>query len=248
MEQNQSIPPPTNSDDIQNISRLVRRGLLPNKDLPGLKIAFARLRQAGDIAKLPKNHRDVIQKYNAALNSAAFGSNASRMALVRNLQKEEVELEAPEQVLEQLADPPAIMVLKRKGIRMFPDGKRVALYSNDKLGLTFTVPYVPGSDKGMNVSFGVSEEVIEEQEDLLENIEHVIKYASEENPKNTSKHFKFSDGSKVKVAHGVARAMHMVHQSLNDDNKKKFADMLNAPESFNKAANFALSRVKFSIK
>lgn len=39
------------------------------------------------------------------------------------------------------ADPPMMLVLKRKGVRVFPDGKRVALYINEKLGLSFSVPY-----------------------------------------------------------------------------------------------------------
>lgn len=38
-------------------------------------------------------------------------------------------------------NPPVMLVLKRKGIRIFPDGTKVAMYYNDKLNLTFTVPY-----------------------------------------------------------------------------------------------------------
>ena len=37
--------------------------------------------------------------------------------------------------------PPAMLVLKRTAIRQFPDGRRVALYTNDKLVLAFSVPY-----------------------------------------------------------------------------------------------------------
>ena len=51
----------------------------------------------------------------------------------------------------------------------------------------------------------------------------------------------------MKVAHGVAKALHMVHGALNDQNKKKFADMLNNPKGFQKAADFALSKVQFTI-
>ena len=39
----------------------------------------------------------------------------------------------------------------------------------------------------------------------------------------------------------------MVHGALNDDNKKKFADMLNTPQGFEKAAHFALNKVQFTI-
>jgi len=38
-------------------------------------------------------------------------------------------------------NPPAMLVLRRRGIRLFPDGQRVALYVNDRYNLTFTVPF-----------------------------------------------------------------------------------------------------------
>lgn len=37
--------------------------------------------------------------------------------------------------------PPMLLVLKRRGMRIFPDGRRVALYFNDKYNMVFTVPY-----------------------------------------------------------------------------------------------------------
>jgi hypothetical protein len=39
----------------------------------------------------------------------------------------------------------------------------------------------------------------------------------------------------------------MVHGALNDENKKKFAEMLTTPKGFEKAANFAMSKVSFKI-
>lgn len=39
------------------------------------------------------------------------------------------------------AIPAPMLVLRRRGIRIFPDGKHVALYTNDKYNLTFTIPY-----------------------------------------------------------------------------------------------------------
>lgn len=37
--------------------------------------------------------------------------------------------------------PPAMLVLQRRGIREFPNGQKIALYTNQKYGLTFSVPY-----------------------------------------------------------------------------------------------------------
>jgi len=175
------------------------------------------------------------------LNKAALGTTASTMAVARNLQKEEVELQL--ELTEQTADPPMMMVLKRKGIRIFPDGKRVALYVNEKLGLTFTIPYTPAIGKNDNPMVGVTEEV----EGIMETLDQVSKYAQEQAPKSVEKHFKFQDGSKLKVSHGAAKAIHMVHGALNAQNKKHFETMLSDPKQFTKAASWALSKVNFSV-
>lgn len=37
--------------------------------------------------------------------------------------------------------PAPMLVLQRRGIRIFPDGRKVALYTNQKYNLTFTIPY-----------------------------------------------------------------------------------------------------------
>jgi len=141
--------------------------------------------------------------------------------------------------------PPPMLVLKRTGIRIFPDGRRVAMYVNSRLGLVFTIPY-KGSGTQTEVLPGVQAEEVEHEE-IMESLDQVAKYAQEESPKQTSRHMKFNDGSKLKVSHGAAKAIHMVHGALNDENKKKFADMLASPKGFEKAAHFALSKVQFTI-
>jgi hypothetical protein len=199
-------------------------------------------------AKIPPNARKQYTDLAKTIPSDMLNAPTSqfRMALqrLRTVQgniKEEVEL-----LDEELAgDPPMMVVLKRKGIRIFPDGKRVALYVNEKLGLTFTVPYTPAIGKIENPMVGVTEET--EVEEIMESLEQVAAYASQENPKSTSKHMKFADGSKLKVSHGAAKAIHMVHSALNDQNKKHFETMLAHPKSFEKAAHFALSKVNFTI-
>jgi hypothetical protein len=41
--------------------------------------------------------------------------------------------------------PAPMLVIRRRGIRIFPDGSKVALYTNDKYNLVFTIPYAgPG--------------------------------------------------------------------------------------------------------
>lgn len=40
------------------------------------------------------------------------------------------------------SSPPAVLNLRRTGIRTFPDGRKVAMYVNKQLGLVFSVPFV----------------------------------------------------------------------------------------------------------
>lgn len=213
---------------------------MPAKDLPALKIAMIRHAKVGDVAKLPKNQRDVLQRYNAALSGAALGSTQSMMALYRNVQREEFDISKSEYLSEEItADPPVLIMLKRKGIRIFPDGKRVALYNNDKLGLTFTIPY--STSKGSeNPMVGV----VEEAENVSENIEHIKNIVTNKQ----AKQLKFADGSSMNVDLTTASAIHNVHNALNDQNKAKFAKMLgHSKEQFAKAADFSLKQHKFVI-
>ena len=39
------------------------------------------------------------------------------------------------------SDPPQILIMRRKSIREFPNGQRVALYQIDKLNRYITIPY-----------------------------------------------------------------------------------------------------------
>jgi hypothetical protein len=42
---------------------------------------------------------------------------------------------------ESQMDPPTVLIMRRKSIRQFPDGQRVALYYVDKINKYVTVPY-----------------------------------------------------------------------------------------------------------
>jgi len=207
-------------------------------ELPALKVAMARQSKVGDVAKLPRNQRDVLNRYYQGTSAAALASQQSVTAVRRNIQNG-YEISRDDYLSEAtFRDPPMMLILKRQGIRIFPDGKRVALYNNEKLGLSFTIPYS---------SNGSEQELVGVSEEIMESLEQVAAYAQQDNVTSHAKHFKFADGSKLKVSHGAAKALHMVHGALNPENQKKFADMLTTPKGFQKAAHFALSKVNFTI-
>jgi hypothetical protein len=130
-------------------------------------------------------------------------------------------------------DPPIVLVLKRKSIRLFPDGARVALYYSDKLNRFFSVPY------GLQFASPLQQnESVELEEAVMDTLHKIVK-------NKEAKSVKFASGHTRKVDHYTASAITNVHNALNDSNKKKFANMVHkSPEHFVKAADFAFSKHK----
>jgi len=155
---------------------------------------------------------------------------AHRVVLSREEPKEKDELK------EQLTkfDPPFVLVLKRKAIRLYPDSTRIALYYSDKLNKYFSVPYSTEDDK-MGI---VQAEEVELEEAVMDQLHKIV------DGKQAQK-IKFGNGQTKSVDHFTASAVTQLHKALNDENKKKISDMIHkSPEHFNKVASFAFSKVK----
>lgn len=132
--------------------------------------------------------------------------------------------------------PPFTLVLKRKAIRQYPNDTKVALYWSEKLKTYFSVPYIEDED-GKVVGM-VQTESVELQESVMDTLHKIV------NDKQ-AKSVKFASGHTRKVDHFTASALVQVHNALNDDNKKKFADMVHkSPEHFMKASDFAFKQKK----
>jgi hypothetical protein len=204
-------------------------------ELPALKMAMRAHAQKGDIGKLTRSQRDVITRYYQATSSAALGSQQAYTATRRNIMAG-YELSNDDFLSEEIdSNPPMMLVLKRKGIRVFPDGKRVALYVNDKLGISFTVPY---STSGTEDPVGMQAEEVEE---IVENIDHIANIVKTKQAKT----LKFENGQSAHVDGFTASAIHQLHQDVNDQNKVKIAKMVkHSPEQLAKVAAFAFKQAK----
>jgi len=140
-----------------------------------------------------------------------------------------VELAKEEVVqLTEAQDPPFVLVLKRKAIRLYPDGTKIALYHNDRLDKDFAVPYSTSSQPVIQA----------EAADAMGQLQKI----KDSHSHGTVNH---KDGSASKVDVQTAHAVLMVHKNLNDENKTKFADMVaRSSHHMQKAANFAISKMK----
>jgi len=147
-----------------------------------------------------------------------------------------IEAETLDEALDDLPkDPPVILVLKRKAIRLYPDKTRIALYHNDKLNKYFSVPYT-SDDSG---KFPLQAEQVEQiEEAVIDTLHKIVK-------EKQARSVKFASGHTRKVDGYTASAITQVHSALSDENKKKFADMVHkSPEHFQRAADFAFKHSK----
>ena len=70
-------------------------------------------------------------------------------------------------------DPPAILIMRRKSIRQFPNGQRVALYNIDKLNKVIMIPY-----DDMEAVLTVGEEVEELEENVMHHLNDIVSSGS----------------------------------------------------------------------
>lgn len=133
--------------------------------------------------------------------------------------------------------PPFVLVLKRKAIRFMPEGIKMALYYNEKLNRYFTIPWAPGTPMDSPITT-TNEEVEELEEAVMDTLHKIVN-------EKQARSVKFASGHTRKVDGYTASAIVNVHKALNDDNKKKFADMVHkSPDHFTKAADFAFKHSK----
>ena len=126
-------------------------------------------------------------------------------------------------------DPPFVLVLKRKAIRLYPGSTRIALYYSDKLNKYFSVPYsTEENQKG----------IVQAEETIMSVLEFV---RENKEPQIIS----YGENQDITIEYPVADAILKVYASLNEENKLKISEMIEkGPEQFNKVASFALSKIK----
>jgi hypothetical protein len=101
-----------------------------------------------------------------------------------------IKFDEPEEVKEEIVldegiakDPPFILILKRKAIRLYPNGMKVAVYRNDRLNKDFAIPFTQ-DDAGMIQAEQIeldTGDIIELDEETLEAFQAVYLSLTGEN-------------------------------------------------------------------
>lgn len=121
--------------------------------------------------------------------------------------------------------PPIIMVIKRKAVRLYPDGTRIALYYSEKLKRYFSVPFgTPEAD----MSGVQAESFIDELRSSSNLTEDTM--------------LQLSDGTEVEMTPEMIDEIVYAYDGLEEENKEKFIGLLtSSEESFDKAYEFCRS-------
>lgn len=180
-----------------------------------------KLRHFGILQKLSGQKRDAVSAINSAVPIPMM-INAPEGQLRRALR--DMVREEKEMLNESSFVPPAVLILQRQAIRMFPNGQRIALYTDNKYGLTFPVPY-DQSGAGFGVQTMGSGPV-----------NSIRGYVSEETVPVI-----FASGEEIQVEKSTMEKISKVYESLNEENRQRLKDMvLENQETFNKVKQFAL--------
>ena len=121
--------------------------------------------------------------------------------------------------------PPIIMVIKRKAVRLYPDGTRIALYYSEKLKRYFSVPFgTPEAD----MSGVQAENFIDELRSSSNLTEDTM--------------LQLSDGTEVEMTPEMIDEIVYAYDGLEEENREKFIGPLtSSEESFDKAYEFCRS-------
>ena len=112
----------------------------------------------------------------------------------RQVVREEVELDEARMDTPLVPDPPIVLVIKRKAVRLYPDGTRIALYWSDKLKRVFSVPYGMPMDAPIQAEEYIKELV--EAEELLLNDGNVINLNEETKQQIINTYIQLEEDSK----------------------------------------------------
>ncbi len=219
--------------DYSKFDMLVRAGLANKAQLQRIHRILEKMKE--DKPVFNNADRMILQNlFNKMVD--LISNNKQIFQQTRRAVKEDVEVDAlqlDEATPDLPDDPPFVLMFKRKAIRLYPNKTKVAMYYNKNLDKYLTIPYGPSVENIIQ-----TEEVGQIEEAVMDQLHKIVanKQASS---------VKFGNGQTRKVDHFTASAITQVHKALNDDNKKKFADMVHkSPEHLAKASDFAFKHAK----
>jgi hypothetical protein len=224
--------------DYTKFDMLVRAGLANKSQLARLHRILDKMKEERPVFN-PTDRAILQNLFNKMVG--IITDNKQIFQRTRQVVREEVEKTNEIQLTEEQmkGDPPFVLVLKRKAIRLYPNKTKIALYYNDKLKKYFSIPY--STDKDIDAPLQAEQVEINEINEGKEVMDHIHDIVKEKQARKV----KFANGKSAMVDGYTASAIKQVHDAVNDENKAKIRKMVHqSPEHFHKVASFAFSKVK----
>ena len=218
--------------DYSKFDTLVRAGLANKAQMQRIHKILDKMGE--DRPQFNNADRMIIQNLFNKMVDLISNNKAINMQARRAVKEDEdfIETDQLDEAQNPGPTPPYVLLLKRKAIRLYPDGTKIALYYNKQINKFFSVPY------DTPAGTAIQAEEVEITEAVMDQLHKIV------NDKQAQS-VKFASGHTRKIDHFTASALTQVHKALNDDNKKKFADLVHkSPEHFMKASDFAFKHAK----
>lgn len=183
--------------DDKKLTSLIRAGLFDINKLPLLRRALSK-----DNTKMTPVERNSLLELLDTLIDHVLGDRQVYNKIRTNVMHEG----KLDESYEIAGDLPQVLILKRKSIRVFPDGQRVALYWSDKLKTYISVPY---SSVGVGYSPTVSETIEQDNISELRKIQESGQISK----------IKFYDGTIADITPNLAITVLEIYDQLSDENK-----------------------------
>ena len=139
------------------------------------------------ITNNPQIHRQARKSVKeSVVDTSDFKLSASgKKVRAHRIKFDDAEEVREENILDEsiAKDPPFILILKRKAIRLYPNGMKVAVYHNDRLDKDFAIPFTQ-DDAGMIQAEQIeldTGDIVELDEETLEAFQAVYLSLTEEN-------------------------------------------------------------------
>lgn len=221
LEEFKSVLTEEEKQDYSKFDSLVRAGLANKAQIQRLHKILDKM---GDERPMFNNQdRQIMQNlFNKMVD--LITNNKQIFTQTRKAVREEVE-EITEAPNVDTPAPPFVLVLRRKAIRMYPEGTRVALYYNERLNRYFSVPY---SSQYLDRAPIQAEET--QVDPMLQLQDGMVVHL---------------DGTVSEVDEQTVNSIMTVYKSLNEDNKSKLANMIGeSKEQLQRAADFSFKHLK----
>lgn len=140
-------------------------------------------------------------------------------------------------------DPPAVLSLHRRYVRIMPDGTKIATYYSDVLKKTFTLPFGGLQMEATKPTKKPTKEKLPKDEDdpeaftadNLATLKNIVN-------KNKDDTLEFADGSELDVEPAQANAIMAMYARCSKENKEKIEQMLTkGVNTFMRLAKLAMS-------